>query len=437
MSIQSGRKKYYLAILLVCLFGMIVGVLYIDGKYGGGQIKAYVTQYVIDRKQESKDGKKEPIQEENNIDEPSQGADEAQQQEQPSDKIRNSDMKQEFNLNSKTSFCTFDKEFLMSSKDGVKYFRGMKEQKWNDTFTMTNPFLIKEGNYAAVGDLGGRSVQVYNEEGLRYRIQTEGTLVFFSMNTNGYLAVISKDAETYKVMIYKGDGSLLKGRVEETEGVYPLSVDISDDNKVFAISYLDSSDIEPIARVLFFYIEEKDGENYTDSMFAAVEKENQVIPMVAFMEDGTLAAPSDREVYGINQKGKEIWHKQWSNYVDFIQIEKKYITVALGGVLPNQEGQKNGTVVWINSKGKETGNMEEKGEVSYLKSSGDYTVIGRGKKYFGTNESGKVLWEYSASEDIYDMLPLENTNVLYVTKSAAKIVDMKNYADKISDKNKK
>lgn len=413
---QSGKKKYLLAVLIVFLIGALSGVFYIDAHYGNGQIKTYFYQYFTKQSQGKSDTKKDDSVQEKVPQEqaevfPDQDAAQA-------DEI-------ELNLNSKASFCTFGKEFLICTKDGVKYFREMKDQKWNDTFTMTTPLLVKENTFAAVGDIGGRSVHVYDASGLKYSIQTEGAVVYFSLNSNGYLAVISKAASAYKVMIYKEDGSELKGRVEETEGVYPLSVDISDDNKIFAVSYLDSSDIEPMARVLFFYIGEQEGENYTDSMFAAVEKEKQVIPMIAFMEDGILAAASDSGIYGMDMNGKEVWSKEWSNYVDFIQIEKKYIAVALGGELPEKEGKKEGTVEWINQKGKETGSIEGSCGVSYLKSSQSNTVIGYGKKYYGVNENGSVIWEYSAPEDVYDILPMENnTNVLYITKKAGKIVNM-------------
>ncbi len=60
--------------------------------------------------------------------------------------------------------------------------------------------------------------------------------------------------------------------MEESKGIYPLSPDVSDDSRVFAISYLDTTDISPMGRVLLFYINAEDGENFTDSMFAAVEK---------------------------------------------------------------------------------------------------------------------------------------------------------------------
>ncbi|MBQ5589915.1 MAG: hypothetical protein IIU70_07220, partial [Anaerotignum sp.] len=71
-------------------------------------------------------------------------------------------------ISSKATTAVFGNEFLLCTKDGVKYFTSMGDAKWSDTFNMTSPVMIQEGDYVAVGDMGGKTVRVYDRNGMLY-----------------------------------------------------------------------------------------------------------------------------------------------------------------------------------------------------------------------------------------------------------------------------
>ena len=325
-----------------------------------------------------------------------------------------------------TLFSTKGKKFLMCTKDGVKYMNAMGDQKWNDTFTMTAPTLIEEGHYWAVGDLSGKVVKVYSEEGPLYSVQSAGNVLYFALNRNGYLGVITKEKEIYTVMIYNNEGVQLTGRQEGEKGVYPFSLDISDDNRVFAISYLDTTDVEPIGRVNFFFVNESEGKNFTESMFSAIIRKNELIPKVFYLDNGNLIAASDKALYGIGSDGKERWTIELTNHIDYIGVEKKkYIVVAYGGAISGQNSRKEGNVSWINSDGKEIINFQAKDGITYLNCNNTGTVIGCNKTYYGLKIGGRPFWEYTATKDMTDVLLMENVNnVLFVTNNNAVILNM-------------
>ena len=221
---------------------------------------------------------------------------------------------------SSASFAVFDEAFLLCTKDGAKYYNSVGDQKWNDTFNMTTPTVIQEGSFMAVGDLGGKNVRVYDESGLLYNVQLEGNLSQFALNQNGYLSLLEKKDSGYEVKIYNSKGTLLKGRVEETAGVYPISTDVSDDNKSFAVSYVDTTDVYPIGRVLFFYVNPEDSENYTDSLYAsAADKADEIIGTISYRSNGVLAAVSDKGVYGFKDS-EEVWSYYLTNVVDYVSF---------------------------------------------------------------------------------------------------------------------
>lgn len=403
---KKNRDRRMVSLLIgLTLVGGVAGYIFMDTFYGEGKLRGYFSQ--ISQVDTS-------VSEENAI--VSQG-------------------KMDIDESSYSSFAIFGKNFLLSTKDGVKYFAEMGDHTWNDTFNMNTPQLVSEGDYAAVGDMSGKTIRVYNVEGLLYSVQAEGELMQFALNANGYLSVISKKSDAYHIQIYNATGTLLKGRVEESAGAFPLCSDVSDDNKSFAVSYMDTSDIEPLGKVLFFYINLEDSENYTDSMFAGVEKTEEVIPVIGFMEGGYLAAISDKFVYGISSQGHEAWSYTLQNKLQQVSLtNKEDIILTLGDRLLDQEGYPVGTVLWINHSGKESAQYEAGKEIDYLKSSKYGVVIGTGKDYFGLKPNGKLDWSYRATSEIRDILPMESLEqVMVVSEKEATITEMSGVQTEISN----
>ena len=332
----------------------------------------------------------------------------------------------EVDISSKAAMAVFGEEFMLCTKDGVKYFLAMGDQKWSDTFNMTSPAMVQEGEYVAVGDMGGKTVRVYNREGMLYDLQAEGSPVQFALNESGYLSLITKNGESYRVRIYNAKGTLLKERVEESNGVYPLCSDVSDDSKAFAVSYLDTTDISPIGRVVLFYIDAEESEEHTDSMFAGVEKTEEIIPVISYREDGTLAVITDQNIYGISSSGDEKWSYPLENTIDQAALgNKKYIVLALGDSVAHKDGREKGTVCWLDTDGKEKASYEIGDSVTYLQSGEKGVVVGNDRKYTGVSHGGNESWTYVATGDLTDLLPMEKLNVVMtVGKEQVSILDM-------------
>lgn len=346
--------------------------------------------------------------------------------EQPRQEVSALSGHMEIDISSKASVAVFGEEFMLCTKDGVKYFASMGDQLWSDTFNMTSPVIVQEGEYVAVGDIGGKTVRVYHKEGMLYDLQTEGSPVQFALNQQGYLSLITKSEDTYRIRVYNAKGTLLKERVEESSGIYPLSSDVSDDSRVFSVSYLDTTDISPVGRVVLFYIDAEESEEHTDSMFAGVEKTDEIIPVISYMANGTLAVISDQNIYGIGSSGEELWSYGLENTVDQAALgNKEYIVLALGDSVADKDGREKGTVCWLNDSGKEKASVETGDSVTYLCAAEKGVVIGNDSAYTGTNHSGSVGWEYTAVGDMSEMIPMEKLNqVMMVGKEQIAVYDM-------------
>ena len=359
--LNNSNKMLTALVCILAVVCLVAGGIYIDTFHGQGRFLALI-------------GKTNRTQ--------AQEEDAVMQEDTPKESVA-------VDAGSKAAVAAFGKEFLLCTKDGVKYYTSVGAQKWSDTFSMTSPTLVQEGDFVAVGDMGGKTVRVYNKEGMVYELQAEGSPVQFALNETGYLSLITKNDSSYRICVYNRKGKLLKERVEESKGIYPLSSDVSDDSRVFAISYLDTTDISPMGRVLLFYINAEDGENFTDSMFAAVEKTDEIIPVISYRKNGALAVISDRAVYGVGSDGGELWNYPLENTVDQAALgNKEYIVLALGDGVANKDGREKGTVCWLDGSG---------------------------------NES----WNYTAITDLNDLIPMEKLNrVMAVGKNEISVYAM-------------
>lgn len=326
----------------------------------------------------------------------------------------------------KASFQTNGKSFFQCTKDGMKYFGGYENQKWSDTFTMVNPVTIRDENCIAVGELIGRVAKVYQESGLMYTVQSDQPIVQMSLNKNGYLAAIINNKTDYRIEVYHSSGKIIFTRKEMEEGVYPIALDISDDNRVLAVSYLDTRDVEIISRVLFFYVNEAEGKEWEDSMFASIQKDGDIIPVISFMKEGRLAAVSDRSVFAADLQGKELWSMELTNKLDQVAFAgKNAIVIANGEILGGKEGKQEGLVEWIGLDGRVLGNYQAKDSVTYLKGTKEAMVVGSSRDFCAVGENGKPVWSHKATQDVDDILIMEKVNmVLYVTKNSAEIMDI-------------
>lgn len=404
---KAEQKKGFTAgIAILVMLCLAAGGIYLDTFYGSGKLAGLLTQV---SKTEQK-AKKVSAEESMAVD-----------------------------ISSKAMIATFDAEFLLCTKDGVKYFASMGDQKWNDTFNMTAPILQQDGEYTAVGDLSGKTICVYNRAGKLYSLQTEGSLIQFALNENGYLSVITKGTNVYRIRVYNEKGTLLKERVEESSGIYPLCADISDDNRIFAVSYLDTTDIAPIGRVVSFYISAAESEEHTDSMFAAVEKPNEMIPIISYRSGGTLAAISDTAVYGIGTDGQEKWAYPLENTIDRIALgEKDAIVFALGDSIAGKEGRKKGTVCRLNTSGKETASYETGENVTYLFASARGIICGNDRDYIGLRSNGSLSWQYRATGDLSELMPMEKLNrVMLLGKDSVFILHMSKESEAENSEKKK
>ncbi len=412
---NDNKKPFYKKTFFICLILLIIiasSVFAYDKFYGNGIVKTTIMNYINNVKTEIPDEEKT----EENI------------------KTAKTEDYMTFSSDSKSSFKPYGEGFIQCTKDGIKYYSQIGKEKWNDTFTMTSPYVATEGDYVAVADIMGRNVKMYNSKGKVYELSLDAPIVKISLNVNGFMGVLMNNSGNYIIKIINSSGNVVTERVEATANVFPTGLDIAEDNKSFAISYIDTTDISPLSKIVFFYIGESEGD-YIDGMFSGITKENEYIVYLSYLENNTLIAVSDKSVIAMDSSGKESWSYSLPNKLDWISFsDRTYIALGCGEEMESEDGYPVGTVIFLNLQGKETSTFESGSEITYLKTYSNGAVVGNSKKFRMVKKSGSVIWEHSATQDISDIIPLDGNNVLYITNNYAQYVNIKNYVPVVNEK---
>jgi hypothetical protein len=328
-----------------------------------------------------------------------------------------------FDADSKSSFALIGDAYVQCTKDGIKY---NGSSNWNETYTMQNPIMMSEGNIIAVGEIKNRGVYVFNEKGKLYTVQTEAEIVKFAINKLGYLAVITKTDSKYTTKVYNKSGVLLTERIDEIKEIYPVALDISDDGKYLAVSYIDTSSTNYVSRILFYDIENKN--EYVDSINfnATIQKKDEIIVMVSYSEGNKLTVVSDKAIMLVDYNGKELWSKSLSNNLTAIELDnKKEIVLALGDAFPSGSEYKSGTVIWYDFAGNKLGSYETKDKIEILAAKGSKILAYGAQTIYGLSNRGNLLWKHIGTQDVNQVLLYDDLSKMLLTyRNSAEIINI-------------
>ena len=97
-------------------------------------------------------------------------------------------------MSSQAQFYSCNNSIFFSSKDGMSLLDKKGNTVWTDTFSMTTPVMLSDGEYTAVADKGAKTMNVYNLKGKAYTVNTEGVITTFAINPLGYSVVMCQSS---------------------------------------------------------------------------------------------------------------------------------------------------------------------------------------------------------------------------------------------------
>lgn len=345
---------------------------------------------------------------------------------------------QEYTMSSKADFHVCGNNIYYVSKDGMILLNKQGETVWTDTFTMTSPDMLCDGEYAAVADNKSKIVNVYNLTGKLYSITAAGNITSFAVNPIGCCAVICKVNDDYKIDIYSDSGEqMFEGTYASSDGM-PIAVDISDDGKLMAVSLINISEIKLKSNVMFYYTTKTEAQSTesSDGMISAVNCGEEITSVVRFLPDNSCIAATDSRIMNIGGDKKQTYTQNWeipyTNYITAMDIvDNKYIAVAYGEpISAGTEAKPAYSICWYNTKGKEIGSAVTEESITKISSSLGASIAYMGKNFKAFTVKGKELWSYTALQNV-ESIQFYNSqdNIVLATATKMNLLDVKKGAD--------
>lgn len=353
---------------------------------------------------------------------------------------------QEYSMSSQAEFYSYNNNIFFSSKDGMSLLDKKGNIVWTDTFSMTSPIMLSDGEYTAVADKGAKTMNVYNTKDKVYTVNTEGTITTFAVNPTGYSVVIcqSSGENDYTAFCYSPDGKVaFKGSYVAKDGL-PASVDISDDGRIIGISFINISRINIKSKVNYYFVNREDAKttDNSDAIFSGVEMDGELAAIVHFMPDNSCIVSTDKKLYSIGgritnkENYKENWKVEYPNYVSaFNIVDNKYIAVAYGSPRTiNADDEYVNTVHWYSKRGNEIGSAKFDNTITAMYSNMESTIVAMGKVFEAMDVRGKHIWQYRALQTVNSVQFFDSTDrIILATANKMQLFNVKKGASMVED----
>ncbi len=125
------------------------------------------------------------------------------------------------------------------SMDGAKCVDLNGKQIWNQTFQMQKPIVDICENFVAIGEYNGNDVYIMNDEEIIGNFSTGLPITNICVSENGYVAATLKDNDVTWIYLYNQTGEKVADfKTTMEKSGYPISIDISNNGTLVAVSYL-------------------------------------------------------------------------------------------------------------------------------------------------------------------------------------------------------
>lgn len=180
--------------------------------------------------------------------------------------------------------------FLSYSSDGIRCTDEKGNDIWSCPFEMQDPMIEMNGDYVAVADYVGRTIYIFNKTGELGSIQTNLPIRDIEVAGNGVVAAVLDNGDVTSISLYYYDGREIGFfRTTMSKSGYPLDIAMSADGTLVAVSYLYLDKGILTSKVAFYNFGEV-GQNKTDNLVGGYDYQNEMVPLVGFMNDSTAFA---------------------------------------------------------------------------------------------------------------------------------------------------
>lgn len=333
-------------------------------------------------------------------------------------------------------YIPYQDSLLKYSKDGALYMDAKGKSVWNETFAMKMPKADVSGEYAAIADLNGNDVYVFDKEGKVSSTTMPYKICDIAVASQGEFAVILEGKKENYINIYDKNGKQIS-EIQTTidKSGYPMDIDLSEDGEKLFSTYLYLEGVNAKNGLAAYNFGPVGQNENADRLMGGYKLEDTIVPKVEFLDNDTICAFGDTQfiIYSMKQKPSEKARIPLEKEVQSVVYNSDYI----GIVVPNdKEGKKGNEKVHsilelYNTNGRRV--MTKKIDFDYenVRMNEEEIVFTGGNECRVYTVKGKLKFSYTFQKNIVDMVPTGNGRkyiVLY--EGSSEVIRLKHESKK-------
>ena len=333
-------------------------------------------------------------------------------------------------------YAPYQNSLLKFSKDGATYVDEKGKAVWNETFAMKMPTADVSGEYAAIADMNGNDVYIFNTQGKVSNTTMPYKICDIAVASQGEFAVILEDEKVNYINIYDKNGEQIS-EIQTTidKSGYPMDMDLSSDGtKLFSTYlYLDGVDVKNgLAAYNFGPVGVNEN---ADRLMGGYQLEDTLVPKVEFLDNNTICAFGDNQIilYSMREKPSEKARIVLKSEVQSVIYNDKYVGIVISNEEETKKNEEKAPYVLelYNTSGRKV--MTQKIDFSYenVRMTKDEIVFTGGTECRIYTVKGKLKFSYTFSKNVVDMVPTGySSRYIVLYDSGSEVVRLKHQNEK-------
>lgn len=302
----------------------------------------------------------------------------------------------------------YDKYLAILNQNILTGYNNSNTEEFKNTLNISSPIYYANGKYIVIAESNGKKVCLYEGKNLVYEKEYDGEISKVTVNKNGYVAIcMSKSGYRTVIMLNNPQGDEMFSTF--LKSTYASDVCISDNNKLMAISEIDTSGIQVLSGIKFVQIDKIKEENY----IVNTEKDTDIlISKIEFLNNNELTCLSDKNVCIIDEQGnkKQVIDISDKNITNVDISLGKYIVVAKKS--SNTIFNTNTDILVYDKDGKEIGKYTLEGTIKELTVKDNVICASIGQQVHFMSATCRPIKKYDADMDVKQIILYDNSNMV-------------------------
>lgn len=333
------------------------------------------------------------------------------------------------NYENTANYIQFSGNLLKYTPDGVSYINANGDTVWTAGIDMKMPIAVSSGNYAAVADLNGNVVCIFNNEGQVSSVTMPYTICDVDVANQGAFAVVLESEDTNFINLYNKKGEIvyeIKTSIDKSG--YPLDITISDDGEKLFTSYINIGSTSVTNNLAAYNFGDVGQNSNADRMVGGYTFEDQVVPKLEFVDNDTVVAFGTKSVsiYSMKEKPSENAKIDFDQEIRSVFYSEKYIGVIHNSNTTTEDGGNTYDIEVYDLKGNLKFSDQINFEYENIYAAEKEIIITGGNDCLIYRANGSVKYNGKLSGNIISVVPNGN-NLEYVVvySNATEIIKLK------------